>query len=76
MCYNLIVSIKTLCNTKVGDDVKLPGKKMGRPTNDPKTFQVVVKLNEDSQQILLDYCAKHGVSRSEAIRIAILGLSS
>lgn len=47
---------------------------MGRPTDDPKNFQVVVKLNEDSRKILLDYCNQHGVTRSEAIRTAILRL--
>ena len=47
---------------------------MGRPTNDPKTFQVVVKLNEDSRQILLDFCKENEVTRSEALRIAILRL--
>ena len=48
--------------------------KMGRPTDNPKTFQVVVKLDEDSQQILLDFCEKRHVSRSEAVRIAIAKL--
>lgn len=51
-----------------------PLKKMGRPTDDPKNFQVVVKLNEDSRQILLDFCERNMVTRSEAIRIAILRL--
>lgn len=49
-------------------------RKMGRPTDDPKNFQVVVKLNEDSNQILLDFCEENKVSRSEAVRIAILRL--
>ncbi len=51
-----------------------PEKKQGRPTNDPKTTQASIRLNEDSRQILLEYCAKMGVGRSEAIRIAILKL--
>ena len=73
MCYNLNTSWKILCNTKVGDAI-LTVKKMGRPTDDPKNYQVVVKLNEDSRQILLDFCQENGVTRSEAIRIAILRL--
>lgn len=48
--------------------------KMGRPTDNPKTFQVVVKLDEDSQQILIDFCERRNVSRSEAVRIAIAKL--
>lgn len=51
-----------------------PKKRQGRPTADPKTTQVSIRLNEDSRQILLEYCAKMGVGRSEAIRIAILKL--
>lgn len=49
-------------------------KKLGRPTHDPKISAIVVRLNEDSKQILLDYCAKNGVNRSEAVRTAILRL--
>lgn len=49
-------------------------RKMGRPTDDPKNFQVVVKLNEDSMQILKDFCEENNVTRSEAIRVAILRL--
>lgn len=49
-------------------------KRQGRPTDDPKTTQASIRLNEDSRQILLEYCTKMGVGRSEAIRIAILKL--
>lgn len=49
-------------------------RKMGRPTDNPKIFQVVVKLDEDSNQILLDYCKETGSTRSEAVRFAILRL--
>ena len=49
-------------------------KKMGRPTYDPKNYHVVIRLNEDSMQTLIDFCEKNGVTRSEAIRIAILRL--
>ena len=52
----------------------MAAKKMGRPTDNPKTFQVVVKLDEDSQQILVDYCQENHTTRSEAIRIAIARL--
>lgn len=49
-------------------------RKLGRPTDDPKNSQIVVKLNEDCRQILVEYCAKMGVKRSEAVRTAIMKL--
>lgn len=45
--------------------------KRGRPTNDPKNSHVVVRLNETSSKILTDYCKQCGVTRSEAVRMAI-----
>ena len=55
-------------NTKGG--VNLRG-----PSNDPKEFHVVVRLNGESQKNLTDYCNQNGVTRSNAIRTAIPSLS-
>jgi len=49
-------------------------KKMGRPTRDPKPFQIQAKIDEDSMQILNDFCKENGVTRSDAVRMAIARL--
>ena len=45
--------------------------KMGRPTNDPKPFRIVVRINEKQKQMLEDYCKKNNCNQMEAIRQGI-----
>lgn len=47
---------------------KIPEKKMGRPTNNPKTYHISVKLDEDAFAILYKYCEQKGISHSEGVR--------
>ena len=51
--------------------------KMGRPTSNPKTYKITVRLDEVSKNTLLSYCEKESVERAEAIRrgIGMLGES-
>lgn len=47
-------------------------KKMGRPTNNPKTRQVTVRLDEKCQKILDKYISQENVTPAEAIRRGIM----
>lgn len=49
-------------------------KKMGRPTDNPKTKQVMVRLDQKCQDILNEYIKRENVSMAEAIRRGIVKL--
>lgn len=42
--------------------------KMGRPTDNPKTHQVMVRLDKDTETILETYCRQENVTKAEAMR--------
>ena len=46
-------------------------KKLGRPTDDPKTIRLDIRISENDAQILDDYCKRTGKRRPEAIRDGI-----
>ena len=46
-------------------------KKMGRPTDNPKPYQMTVKYDEECKEILERYCEQEKVSRMEAARRGI-----
>lgn len=51
--------------------------KVGRPKSDnPKADKFSFRLNADTVKALDEYCEKHSVSRSEAIRLGIEALTS
>ncbi len=54
-----------------GGLMKIEKKKMGRPTNNPKTKPRQVRLDEECNLILEQYCKKKDVSKAEAIRRGI-----
>lgn len=43
-------------------------KKIGRPTDNPKTEKITVRLDEDAKDILNKYCNQEKISRVEGIR--------
>ena len=43
-------------------------KKMGRPTDNPKTEKITVRLDEEASNTLKQYCEQENVSRVEGIR--------
>lgn len=43
----------------------------GRPTNNPKTERITVRLDNESTDILEEYCHQESVERAEAIRRGI-----
>lgn len=46
-------------------------KKMGRPTDNPKSEAVHVRVDNECFDILNKYCEKYNVPRTEAIRKGI-----
>lgn len=43
----------------------------GRPTNNPKTERITVRLDAESQETLKVYCEQENVDRAEGIRRGI-----
>lgn len=54
---------------KRGDDVV--ANKIGRPTDNPKTKPVHVRLDNEADEILRAYCEQENVPKTEAIRRGI-----
>lgn len=50
--------------------------KMGRPTDNPKTKQLTVRLDVKCQEILKKYTDQEKVAPAEAVRRAIVKLES
>lgn len=46
-------------------------KKMGRPTEKPKTTRITVRLDEESTAKLDKYCKQHKIERAEGVRRGI-----
>ena len=46
-------------------------KKRGRPTNNPKTNPIHVRLDEETLFVLDCYCKQEVIPRTEGIRIGI-----
>ena len=50
-------------------------KKMGRPViGNPKTVDIKVRIDEETNVRLLKFCKENGLTRAEAIRQAILNM--
>lgn len=48
----------------------------GRPTDNPKSERITVRLDKESSEILNSYCNQEQIERAEAIRRGIKKLSS
>lgn len=48
----------------------------GRPTDNPKSERITVRLDEESKKTLASYCEQESVDRAEAIRRGIKKLKS
>ena len=47
-------------------------KKIGRPTNNPKSIErITVRLDNESSNILQEYCKRENIEKSEGIRRGI-----
>lgn len=51
-------------------------KKIGRPTDNPKSNPIHVRLDEESKRILEEYCEQEGIAKTEGIRRGIKKLES
>ncbi len=51
-------------------------KKIGRPTNNPKSNPIHVRLDNKSLEILDKYCEQENIKRTEGIRQGIQLLES
>ena len=49
----------------------MAGKKMGRPTDNPKPYRIAVRLDAETKSILDDYCKNNQVNQMEAARRGI-----
>ena len=48
----------------------------GRPTDNPKSFKVTVRLDADANEILEAYCRQEGIEKGEAVRRGIKKLKA
>lgn len=48
----------------------------GRPTDNPKTERITVRLDNESSETLNAYCVQEHIDKAEAIRRGIKKLSS
>lgn len=48
----------------------------GRPTDNPKRNSLTIRLDEESREILEDYCKQENVEKGEATRRGIKKLKS
>lgn len=51
-------------------------KKMGRPTENPKSKPIHVRLDAECEKILGDYCDQENLSKAEGIRHGIKELKN
>lgn len=42
--------------------------KTGRPTDNPKTNKITVRLDEESTRIMNQYCKQESIEKAEAVR--------
>ena len=54
--------------------IKMTLKKMGRPTDNPKTTQFSVRFDNETLEILDKYCEKNSITRAEGVRKAVRNL--
>ena len=52
----------------------MTGKKLGRPTDNPKPIKLSVRIDEETLKILDDYCKRKKITQPEGIRNAIKDL--
>lgn len=60
---------------KIGGE-GLAEKKLGRPTDNPKSKPIHVRLDADCDNILERYCKKENIPKAEGIRRGIKKLKS
>ncbi len=52
--------------------MKVPAtKKIGRPTDNPKTIRITIRMDKNTFQILDNYCKQENLEHAEAVRRGI-----
>ena len=59
---------------KIGGE-NVVAKKIGRPTDNPKSIPIHIRLDEESEQVLSAYCKQENVPRAEGVRRGIKKLA-
>lgn len=54
----------------------MSGKKMGRPTDNPRPNKLSIRISDEDKKILENYCEEKKVNRTEAISRGIKSLRS
>lgn len=54
----------------------MSGKKMGRPTDNPRPNKLSIRISDEDKDILEEYCKTENVNRTEAISRGIKSLKS
>ena len=52
----------------------MSGKKMGRPTDNPRPNKISIRISDEDKEILENYCEKENVNKTEAISRGIKSL--
>lgn len=54
----------------------MSGKKMGRPTDNPRLNKISIRISDEDKSIIEDYCEKEKVNKTEAISRGIKSLKT
>ena len=69
--YYHSITACSFCQAKGRDNIKENGKKMGRPTTNPKTNVARLRLSDAERQKLDECCRLTGMSISEVLKQGI-----
>lgn len=50
--------------------------KIGRPTDNPKSTRITVRIDKECEDILTEYCKKNNLNTGQAVRISIKKLKN
>ena len=64
-----------LCVMQNKEVININSRKLGRPTDNPKSASINIRLDEDTAEILKQYCEEKEVTRTEGVRRGIRKLS-
>lgn len=56
---------------KIGGEYMPNNKRVGRPTDNPKTNPIHIRLDKETNEILEDYCIQECIPRTEGVRRGI-----
>ena len=63
------ISLIYICGAKV--EVMIMSPRTGRPTDNPKSGSVNIRLDAECEKVLTEYCEQEKVTKAEAVRTGI-----